>query len=248
MAKRYYWLKLKEDFFDDDTISWIEEQENGKEYCLFYLKLCLKALKTDGILIRTVGNLLVPYDVEKLAEITRTKFDTVAVAMQLFQKIGLVQVLENGELYLSRLAEMVGSETDKAALMRRSRANKQIGNNVTAALPERYTEKEKDIDIEIRDKEKEGKPPKAAKPARHKYGEYSNVLLTDEELTKLQAEFPQDWKERIERLSSYIASSGKKYKNHLATIRNWARSDREKAAPQKSGKDAQKMPSGELPF
>lgn len=252
MAKRYYWLKLKEDFFDDDTISWIEEQENGKEYCLFYLKLCLKALKTDGILIRTVGNLLVPYDVEKLAEITRTKFDTVAVAMQLFQKIGLVQVLENGELYLSRLAEMVGSETDKAALMRKSRENKKLGNNVTAALPERYTEKEIEIEKDNRDieieKEQEGTPRKAAKPARHKYGEYGNVLLSDEELTKLQAEFPQDWQERIERLSSYIASSGKKYRNHLATIRNWARADREKAAPQKSGKDSQKMPSGELPF
>lgn len=252
MAKRYYWLKLKEDFFDDDTISWIEEQENGKEYCLFYLKLCLKALKTDGILIRTVGNLLVPYDVEKLAEITRTKFDTVAVAMQLFQKIGLVQVLENGELYLSRLAEMVGSETDKAALMRKSRENKKLGNNVTAALPERYTEKDIEIEKDNRDieieKEKEETPRKAAKPARHKYGEYGNVLLSDEELTKLQAEFPADWQQRIERLSSYIASSGKKYKSHFATIRNWARSDREKAAPQKSGKDSQKMPSGELPF
>lgn len=90
------------------------------------------------------------------------------------------------------------------------------------------------------------KPDK--KPARHKYGEYGNVLLSDEELTKLQAEFPQDWQERIERLSSYIASSGKRYRNHLATIRNWARSDREKAAPQKSGKDSQKMPSGDLPF
>lgn len=251
-AKRYYWLKLKEDFFDDDTISWIEEQENGKEYCLFYLKLCLKALKTDGILIRTVGNLLVPYDVEKLAEITRTKFDTVAVAMQLFQKIGLVQVLENGELYLSRLAEMVGSETDKAALMRKSRENKKISNNVTAALPGCYTEKEIEIEkdnrvIEI-ETEKEEKPRKAAAPARHKYGEYSNVLLSDEELQKLQAEFPADWQTRIDRLSGYIASTGKKYKNHLATIRNWARTDKEKGKQQASGKDAGKMPCGELPF
>ena len=61
---------------------------------------------------------------------------------------------------------------------------------------------------------------------RHKYGEYKNVLLTDEDLEKLKAEFP-DWKDRIERLSSYIAQSGKSYKNHLATIRNWARKDKE---------------------
>ena len=68
--------------------------------------------------------------------------------------------------------------------------------------------------------------PKPKKPVKHKYGEYSNVLLTDEELDKLKEEYP-DWKDRIERLSSYMASTGKSYKNHLATIRNWARKDQE---------------------
>lgn len=62
---------------------------------------------------------------------------------------------------------------------------------------------------------------------RHKYGEYSNVLLSDTDLAKLKAEFPNDWEERIERLSAYMASTGKTYKNHLATIRNWARRDSE---------------------
>lgn len=62
---------------------------------------------------------------------------------------------------------------------------------------------------------------------RHKYGEYSNVLLSDTDLAKLKAEFPNDWQERIERLSAYMASTGKSYKNHLATIRNWAKRDSE---------------------
>lgn len=61
---------------------------------------------------------------------------------------------------------------------------------------------------------------------RHKFGEYKNVLLTDSDVEKLKAEFPTDWEERIERLSAYMASTGKSYKNHLATIRNWARRDR----------------------
>ena len=70
------------------------------------------------------------------------------------------------------------------------------------------------------------------KKSRHKYGLYENVLLTDEELEKLKAEFPSDYKSRIERLSEYIASSGKKYKNHLATIRSWARrNDKQGKAP-----------------
>ena len=64
------------------------------------------------------------------------------------------------------------------------------------------------------------------KPVKHKYGEYSNVLLTDEELENLKDEF-HDWESRIERLSSYVASTGKSYKSHYATIRNWARKDLE---------------------
>ena len=68
----------------------------------------------------------------------------------------------------------------------------------------------------------EAKPPK---PTRHKYGLYENVLLTDEDFQKLQEEFPNDCFERIERLSEYIASTGKSYKSHLATIRAWARKD-----------------------
>jgi hypothetical protein len=65
------------------------------------------------------------------------------------------------------------------------------------------------------------------KPTRHKYGTYKNVFLTDEDMEKLKSEFPDDWQNRIERLSEYIASSGKTYKNHLATIRVWAKKDKE---------------------
>ena len=81
------------------------------------------------------------------------------------------------------------------------------------------------------DKE-EAQPPKLT---RHKYGMYENVLLTDEDYQKLQEEFPYDYSERIERLSEYIASTGKKYKNHLATIRNWARNDVAKKPANRKG-------------
>ena len=64
------------------------------------------------------------------------------------------------------------------------------------------------------------------KQVRHKYGEYQNVLLSDQEYEKLKNEFPNDYKERIERLSEYVASSGKKYKSFLATIRSWARKEK----------------------
>lgn len=63
------------------------------------------------------------------------------------------------------------------------------------------------------------------KPPRHHYGQYQNVLLSDDDLEKLKAEFPADWDKRLERLSEYMASTGKSYRNHLATIRSWARKD-----------------------
>ena len=69
--------------------------------------------------------------------------------------------------------------------------------------------------------------------AKHRYGEYQNVLLSDDELETLKAEYPSDWQARINRLSEYMATTGKKYKNHLATIRSWARRDAEKK-PDKS--------------
>lgn len=174
MTKRYYWLKLKEDFFEEDTIEWLEEQENGKEYCLFYLKMCLKSIKTEGILIRKVGNILVPYDEKHLAKITNTDFDTVVVAMELFKKIGLIQILEGGEIFIPGMDEMIGSETEKAKFMRNKRAKEKEqlldsnrieqssnnvtqnsnkvtidSNNVTNVLPKCYTEKEKEKEKEI---------------------------------------------------------------------------------------------------
>ena len=75
---------------------------------------------------------------------------------------------------------------------------------------------------DIGEKEKD----KKEKPAKHKYGEYKNVLLSDQEMEKLQDEFPFDWQQRIENVSAYCASHGKTYKDYLATIRSWARKDK----------------------
>jgi len=161
--KKYYWLKLKEDFFDDDTIEWIEDQEGGERYSLFYLKLCLKSLKTDGLLIRNVGDLLIPYDLKKLSEITRTDIDTVRVAMDLFKKIGLIQFLDNGEIYLTQLENMVGSESKWAEKKRVQRAKTveslplpSESRTLSSKCPrEIEIEKEKEIEIELTDRQRE---------------------------------------------------------------------------------------------
>lgn len=94
---------------------------------------------------------------------------------------------------------------------------------------------------------KEGEDGAKAPRTRHKYGQYENVLLSDEELEKLKKEFPFDWEERIERVSSYVAATGKKYKNFLATIRNWANRDKEKQK-EEDGKWAVTPPEEQMPY
>jgi predicted phage replisome organizer len=170
-AKRYYWLKLPETFFDavdDETISYIEDMDGGQAYVLFYLKLLCKALRTDGYLIRYVGTGCIPYDDAALAKLTRMPVDTVRCAVQVLTKVGLIQRLESGELFLTQIKEFTGSETDKAAIMRKSRARARLdgGNIVTPSLPGRdpyvtqsksksnSIEKEKDLEKEL-DLEKE---------------------------------------------------------------------------------------------
>lgn len=143
---KFYWLQLKEDFFDDDAIEWLEEQKNGKEYSLFYLKLCLKSLKTNGVLIRKVGDMLVPYDAKKLAEITKTNIDTVVIAMKLLEQIGLIKILENGEIYIEQLENMIGSQSIGAFKKQQQR---RIGRtNVPSMSANCPIEKEKEIELE----------------------------------------------------------------------------------------------------
>ena len=108
---KFYWLKLQEDFFENEALEWLEEQENGEKYSLFYLKLCLKSLKTNGILIRHVGEMLVPYDENSLAKLTKTEPDIVACAMELLTEIGLIKILDNGEIYLTQIENQIGKKS-----------------------------------------------------------------------------------------------------------------------------------------
>ena len=217
--KRFYWLKLKEDFFDDETIRYIEEQENGIKYSNFYLKLCLKSLRTDGKLIRLVGEILIPYDVKSLSSLTGVDVDTVRCAMALFEKIGCVKMLDSGELYISQLSEMVGSETDKARAMRVIRAREKYGNDVTRMLPECYPEKdiEKELDTEL-EKERESKRKRFTPPSVDEVREYCNEInatISPDAFVDYYA--AQGW---------IYGKSGKQMKDWKAAVRNWQRREK----------------------
>ena len=187
---KFYWLQLREDFFDEDAIDWLEEQPNGKEYSLFYLKLCLKSLRTNGVLIRRVGNMLVPYDHVKLGELTKTPSDTVMVAMQLLLKIGLVKTLENGELYITQVENMIGSQSKSAFKKQQQRLHAKSklllegGQEGDKCPPNIEKEQEKELELEQeKELEKETKKEKQAEamPLPANAGEEVHVLTYEEQ-------------------------------------------------------------------
>ena len=230
--RKYYYLKLKENFFDSDSIVLLEDMKDGILYSNILLKLYLKSLKYGGTLQLDEN---IPYTAQMIATITRQQVGTVERALQIFMKLGLVEPLDNGALYMSNIELFIGQSSTEGERKRRARMKiseqKWLSGQVSEAKadicpPE--IEIKKEIDIEL---EKEGELKGQA--LARSYGRYENVFLTDTELSELQAELPEKWAYYIERLSGYIASTGKKYKNHAATIRRWAADDTAKAAPKK---------------
>ena len=123
--KRYYWLRLKEDFFASDSISWLEEQDNGVYCSNLYLKLLLMSLRKDGVVVRMVGDKAIPYNAEALARVTNIPIDKVDGALSLLEGVGLVENREDGALFLPYLGDMVGSESTSAARVRKWREKKE---------------------------------------------------------------------------------------------------------------------------
>lgn len=158
MAKKYYWLKLKADFFTNKAIKKLRKIAGGDTYTIIYLKLQLLSLIDEGALYYEGVE---PTFYEEMALALDEDADNVRATLLYLENMGLISQKSDHEYILTEVPYLIGSETDKAELMRRKRAREKalLGNNVTNELPpvtKRYTEIEidKDIDIEI-DKEKE---------------------------------------------------------------------------------------------
>lgn len=237
------WIKLCTNIFDDEKIALIESMPDADSIIVIWFKiLCLAGKQNNcGVLMLSDR---IPYTEEMLATIFRRPISTVRLALTTFESFGMIAIV-NGtitipnwekhqsidvvERYKEQTRERVASyrQRQKAiaaenSSVTQSNVTRNVTCNVTCnadVTPCNAIEEDidKDIEEDIKEIDKE-------KPTRHKYGEYQNVLLTDEDFEKLKTEF-LDWSDRIERLSAYMASTGKSYKNHLATIRNWARRD-----------------------
>ena len=236
--RKYYYLKLKENFFDSDSIVLLEDMKDGILYSNILLKLYLKSLKNGGKLQLDEH---IPYTAQMIATLTRHQIGTVERALEIFRQLGLVEQLDSGTFYMTDIELMIGQSSTEAERKRAARLeNKALlpprtkgGHLSDIRPPEIEIELEKEIEIK---REIEKVRSETGHPS-HTYGRYQNVFLTDEELADLQVSFPAVWEQYIEKLSEYMASTGKRYQSHAATIRRWAGEDAKKTVTPSRNRD-----------
>ena len=226
-AKKFYWLKLKRDFFKRHDIRIIEAMPNGKDYILFYLKLLLESIDHEGELRFSDA---IPYNDQMLSVITNTNIDIVRSAMKLFVELKLVEIKSDETIYMEEVSKMIGSETKWAEYKRKGvkakvenlpqltvcqrlsceLENFQRNSKTVPTEIEKEKEKEKETEQEEYIEEAAPPPPPPAKHTRHKYGEFGWVKLTDEEYQRLLRDMGEA---ELRRCITYVDESAQSSKN-----------------------------------
>lgn len=161
-GKRYYWIKLKDSFMSSDEIDYLMSQPDGANYVVLYQMLCLKTINTGGCLVSQIGEMLIPYDAEKIQrECKWFSLATVRVALSVYKQIGLIFESSDGILAISNYSDIVGSETDYSAQKRLQRENRRrqipakgADNNEDNNVDNVHTDKEIEKDKEIESRER----------------------------------------------------------------------------------------------
>lgn len=152
--KKYYYIRLKESFFDSDEIKMLESIPNdGYKFSNILLKMYLKSLKYDGRLMFNDG---IPFNAEMLSVVTGHSVGDVERAIELFKKFGLIEVFDSGEIYMLDIQTMIGrtsTEADRKREYRKEIEQKRavrtnVRQNSDKSTPEIEKELEKDIDID----------------------------------------------------------------------------------------------------
>jgi predicted phage replisome organizer len=164
--KKFYWLKLKKDFFKRHDIQIIESMPNGKDYVLFYLKLMCESIDHEGNLRFSDT---IPYNEQMLSTITNTNIDVVRSALKLLQELNMIEILDDHTIYMNEVDKLIGSAVDNDNANRQRRFRERQKEQLLAERYESVTEnnESKRIDIE-KDKDKELDKEKDTKSKKRK--------------------------------------------------------------------------------
>ena len=180
-SKRYYWLKLKEDFFNDVRMKRLRKISGGETYTIIYLKLLLLSLKNEGNLYFQQVDETFP---KELALVLDETEDDIAVTLNYLLKVNLIETIETDEIFMTEIPSLIGFETEWAKKKREYRDKLKEDNVLDKSFPcppEVRQEIEKEIEIEL---EKEGDieiEKDNVLPHPRFYGKYQNVKLSDKE-------------------------------------------------------------------
>lgn len=146
--KKYYYLKLKENFFDSDSMVLLESMQDGILYSNILMKMYLKSLRNNGYLVL---NNAIPYNAQMIATVTRHQIGTVEKALEMFKQLGLIDVLDSGTIYMSDIQLFVGKSSTEGDRKREERMKiKAEINPVIGQMSDKHPrEKELEIDREI---------------------------------------------------------------------------------------------------
>lgn len=238
--KKYYYLKLKENFYDSEQMIILQNMQDGYLYSDILMKLYLRSLKTDG---KLMFNNIIPYTPSILAQVVRHQVGTVEKALKIFKELGLVEILDNGAIYMLDIQNFIGkssTEADRIRQYRQEISNEKIlGCTNVQQMNDKNTP---EIEIEIE------KDIKKENIKRKKYGNFGRIKLSDKEYEKLIKEFGEDFiKEQIRLLDEYVESNNNKnkYSNFNLVLRksireNWFNKTKEKEPPNWFYKDLDK--------
>ena len=221
-SKKFWYIKLNVHFFEDDRIDWLCDQENGYAYVVLYLKLCLKTANNNGILTRQIGDMIIPYNVEKIAEATHIDIELVKVALELYKRIGLIYEADESCQYM-RLPEvpgMVGYVTQAALDKRKQRDRKaETVDNVQDNVRQELRVKSKELRVKSiqQDKESKAKRKRFTPPTLDEVAEY----CSERHNTVSPSAFVDYYEAR-----GWKYGTGKPMADWKAAIRTWERRDK----------------------
>lgn len=161
--KKYYWIKLQTNFYEDnEAVDFLMSQKDGSNYIVLYQMLCLKTANRNGNLSYQVGEMIIPYDIEKIVRDCKYfSKDTVVIALGLYKQLGLIYIEQDGTLQIADFDKMVGSEGESAERVRLFRerrsqqalqCNENVTNDVTQEIRDKSLDlREKNLDINIKE-------------------------------------------------------------------------------------------------
>ena len=238
--KKYYYLRLKDNFFDSDELKILESMKDGYLYSNILLKLYLRSLKNDG---KLVVNDRIPYNAEMLASVTGHQVGTIKQALSMFKELGLIEILENGAIYMLDIQNFIGkgsTEADRQRLYDRriSEERKQKKLTQSRNLEEILEKSAPEIEIELeKDIEIEKEIHSSAKSTTTKRKRFEKPTLSQIEQYCIE----RNNNVNAEQFFDYYESNGWKVgknsmKDWKAAVRTWERSEYRKPTQKKNSK------------